>query len=77
MPEFQLDLAAVAPALVAVVVVVAALPAPAISCHQGGFNNQQEREVATEGSGVGTDGRMMMVISDGRGEVVGVGRRND
>ena len=35
-------------------------PALAISRHQGGFNNQQGREVATEGSRVGTDGRTMM-----------------
>jgi hypothetical protein len=77
MPEFRSSLVAVAPALVAVVVVTAALPEPAISCHQGEFNNQQGREVATEGSGVGTDERMMMLISDGRCEVVGVGQRND
>ena len=35
-------------------------PASAISRRQGGFNNQQGREVATEGSGVGADGRTMM-----------------
>jgi hypothetical protein len=29
----------------------------AISCRQGECNNQQGREAATEGSGVGTDGR--------------------
>jgi hypothetical protein len=59
------------------VVVAAAAPAPAIFCRQGEFNNQQGREVATEGSGVGTDGRTMMVIWDGRREAVGVGRHND
>ena len=31
----------------------------AISCCQGEFNNQQGQEVATEGSGVGTEGRTM------------------
>jgi hypothetical protein len=46
-------------------------------CRQGELNNQQGREVATEGSGVGTDGRTMMVIWDGRREAVGVGRRNN
>ncbi len=35
-------------------------PASAISRCQGGFNNQQGREVATEGSGVGADGRTRM-----------------
>jgi hypothetical protein len=34
------------------VVVAAAAPAPAISCRQGEFNNQQgRREAATEGLG--------------------------
>jgi hypothetical protein len=33
------------------VVVAAAAPAPAISCRQGEFNNQQGREAATEGLG--------------------------
>ncbi len=33
------------------VVVAAAAPVPAIFCHQGEFNNQQGREVATEGLG--------------------------
>ena len=46
--------------------VAAAAPASAISCRQGEFNNQQGREAATEGSGVGTDGRTMMVIWNGR-----------
>ncbi len=59
------------------VVVAAAAPAPAISCRQGEFNNQQGQEVATEGNGVGTDRRTMMVIWDGRREAVRVGRRND
>ncbi len=36
------------------------VPALAISRHQGGFINQQGQEVATEGSGVGADGRTMM-----------------
>ena len=36
------------------------MPALAISCRQGGFNNQQGWEAATEGSGVGADGRTMM-----------------
>ncbi len=35
-------------------------PALAISRRQGGFINQQGQEVATEGSGVGADGRTMM-----------------
>jgi len=35
-------------------------PASAISRRQGGFNNQQGLEAATEGSGVGADGRTMM-----------------
>ena len=35
-------------------------PVLEISCHQGGFNNQQGQEAVTEGSGVGPDGRMMM-----------------
>ena len=47
------------------VVVAAAAPAPAISCRQGEFNNQQGQEAAT------------MVIWDGRREAVGVRRRND
>ena len=34
--------------------------ASAISHRQGGFNNQQGREGATEGSGVSADGRTMM-----------------
>ena len=55
----------------------AAAPALAISCRQGEFNNQQGREAATEGSGVGTDGRTMMVIWNGRREAVGVGRCDD
>ena len=60
------------------VAVAAAAPAPAISCRQGEFNNQQGREAATEGSGVGTDRRTMMVIFwDGCRKAVGVGRRND
>jgi hypothetical protein len=33
------------------VVVAAAAPAPAMSCRQGEFNNQQGREAATEGLG--------------------------
>jgi hypothetical protein len=53
------SMAAVASALIAVavvqcnsaVVVAAAVPAPAISCRQGEFNNQQGREAATEGLG--------------------------
>jgi len=32
----------------------------AISHRQGGFNNQQGREAAAEGSGVGADGSTMM-----------------
>ncbi len=36
------------------------MPASAISRRQGGFKNQQGWEVATEGSGVGADGRTMM-----------------
>ena len=35
-------------------------PASAISRRQGGFNNQQAREPATEGSGVGTVGSSIM-----------------
>ncbi len=34
--------------------------ASAISHRQGGFNNQQGREAAAEGSGVGADGSTMM-----------------
>ena len=49
------------------------MPVPAISRRQGGFNNQQGWEVAMEGNGVGTDGRTMMAIWDGRCEAVGVG----
>ncbi len=63
-------MAAAASASLAAVVVEAAVPAPAISCRQGEFNNQQKEEAATEGSGVGTDGRTMMVISNRRHEVV-------
>ena len=55
----------------------AAAPASAISCRQGEFNDQQGREAATEGSEVGTDGRTMMVIWNGRREAVGVGRCDD
>ena len=49
------------------------MPASAISCRQGGFNNQQGREEAAEGSGVGADGStmyddaMMVAANDDRG----------
>jgi hypothetical protein len=56
-----------------VMVVGAAAPVPAISCRRGEFNNQQGWEAAMEGSRVGTDGRAMMVIWDGRHKAVGVG----
>ena len=36
------------------------IPASAISCCQGRFSNQQGREAAMEGSGVGADGSTMM-----------------
>jgi hypothetical protein len=40
------------------VVVAATAPAPAISCRQGEFNNQQGREATTEGlGGAQTGGR--------------------
>jgi hypothetical protein len=44
-----------------------------ISCCQGEFNNQQGREAATEGSGVGTDGRMIPRVRSIEG-ACGLGR---
>jgi hypothetical protein len=60
----------------ATVVAVTAARQRAISCHHGECNNQQGREAATEGSGVGTDGRTIARVRSIKG-VCGLGRMRD